>query len=116
MALTSVVALHYWSIRLVIIIKGLSLKTHCVAIPLIFDSSMFSVDGKDQQQMQHYFMIHKQVISLFLKVNIILRMLALVYVMPCLFPTEEFAIILQSGEELLFGKHDIIFLNYKLKF
>ena len=61
--------------------------------------------------MQHYFMMHEQVISPFLKVNIILQMLALVYVMPCLFPTEEFAIILQSGEELLFGKHDIIFLD-----
>ena len=36
--------------------------------------------------------------------NITLLMLNLVYVIPCLFHTKVFTIILQSGEELLFGR------------
>ena len=65
---------------------------------------MFSVDGKDQQQMQPSFTMHKQVTSPSLPGNITLLMLDLVHVTPCLFHTEVFTIILQSGEELLFGK------------
>src|ERR1700678_502935 len=107
---TSIVVLLHESVRLLEIVRVLSHKTHCAAVPWISDSSMFSVGGKDQQLMQHCFMMHGQVILPFPTANIILQTVALVHVMPCLFLTGVFAIILQSGEELQFGGHDIILL------